>query len=626
MRNDRNLCYTLVVVGALALLNAIVNTLSRPANCRGHVISIHWINTIILLAGLAPFIFYQKTIKTYTAIVVTNLISFGISIACTISDVTNIYKVLLNNDAQSLIVDQSELDTRKHLFIYNCVDLVLCTLAACISHQLIKNRIAIAPILHLVDSRKMQGLGVSLIIVSVLGILVHLFQRLIAVHHNMGVVLDMYTIDEFSWLVISLTTGVCVFLSSQGNQLVQTCSFVLSGALIYPAFFYTWLDYRITISIHSEFLLKQSIFSICLNFAQIVVLCCTFLTFTTSIRDMPQVAIGRPHKLTLVGFAVFFLAVAIGLVDTALYSLFAGQFRQVFTTSDHKLPFFALFLSLFSGVSVYQKFNYITIPATLIIAILAVNSTYLHIFAYLYIRWNGFNLNKDILFVTKEEYEKRVNVSTSTVSQYIDNYLHVSSLIAAFGLAIFLMIVSRSHSPNDENDSALSSKEIHERRIRNYGVAMLIGAICVLIVGISTFFINDLEHPILTIYLEIYQIVVALGITTFALFQVLVSEKLSKFPIFTNALLMLSIIRCVDILTQIDYRDAGESPLGWLVHVIVEYLSIFAHFLTIGEILQIQGAGRELLEPADVPMSFENPIGNATDENGYILLRANETN
>lgn len=64
------------------------------------------------------------------------------------------------------------------------------------------------------------------------------------VNHRQAIFLDMHTIDEFSWLVINLATGILVFLSSRSNQIVQTTSFVLSGATIYPSFFYAWLDYR----------------------------------------------------------------------------------------------------------------------------------------------------------------------------------------------------------------------------------------------------------------------------------------------------------------------------------------------------------------------------------------------
>lgn len=144
--------------------------------------------------------------------------------------------------------------------MYNCLDLIICVLAACISHKLIANRIAASPNVHLVsclscssvcllssfqtDGRRFQGYGVALIMIAVSGIFNHMWQRLIMINHKQAIFLDMHTIDEFSWLVINLATGIFVFLSSRSNQIVQTTSFVLSGATIYPSFFYAWLDYR----------------------------------------------------------------------------------------------------------------------------------------------------------------------------------------------------------------------------------------------------------------------------------------------------------------------------------------------------------------------------------------------
>ncbi|UMM17817.1 hypothetical protein L5515_014178 [Caenorhabditis briggsae] len=634
MKNDRKYWYFLLALGTLALLNALVSTITKPMELMHHfsVINIHWINTIIFLAGLSPFIFPQKTLKSETAIVVVNVLSFCICVSCAFADLGNLaiktFGTPNNTGILSNFISDDEIDTRDHLFAYNCLDLAICVLAACMSHKLIVNRIEASPNVHLTDSRRFQGYGVALIIMTVTGLANHMWQRLIMVNHKQAIFLDMHTIDEFSWLVINLATGVFVFLSSRSNQIIQSTSFVLSGATIYPSFFYAWLDYRIMTSAHSKFLFRQAITSLMIAIPHMFVLLTIFLTFIMTRRDATRVQLTHLNKVIFMGFSVFFLTISLSLVNVNLYALFTKQFYKIFHSSEQKLPFLTAFLSLFTGLSVATKFNYITIAASLVIGILAINATYLHIFSYIYLQFNGYFIDgtsSEFLVLPADKYDN--GTETSSVHT-IETSLNVLSFIGSSVLVLFLAYLARTALPppdnTEESTEEILVKKKHEKSVLGLGVVMLFSAVFVLSLAFYVFFRTKSPHPLVTIYSQLFHVVLALSITSYALFQVLVAEHLSRFPILSCALIILSVIRALDILTQIDYKDIGNQPLTWTIHALVEYMAMFFHFATIAIVFRIEGAGRPLIEPAEIPMSFENPLGNATDENGYIMLRTAE--
>ncbi|CAL2032931.1 unnamed protein product [Caenorhabditis brenneri] len=626
----------------------------KPAELMHHfsVVNIHWINTIILLAGMSPFLFPQKTLKSETAIVVVNVISFCICCSCALADAGNLFIKIFGQPNSTGIfsnfIGDDEIETempqptkeisehlaklaqkfRDHLFVYNCIDLAICILAACISQKLIENRIKVSPNVHLTDSRRLQGYGAALIIMSSLGIANHLWQRLLMVNHKQAIFLDMHTIDEFSWLVINLATGVFVLVSAKANQMVQSTAFVLSGATIYPSFFYAWLDYRIMMSANSKFLLKQAVSSLMIAIPHIFVLLTIFLTFVMSRRDATRVQLTHLHKLIFVGFSVFFMIISASLINVNLYALFTKQFYKIFHSSEQKLPFLTAFLGIFTGLSVASKFNYITIAASLVIGILAINATYLHIFSYIYLQVNGYFIDgtsSEFLVLPADKYDN--GTETSSVHT-IETSLNIISLVGSSVLVVFLAYLSKTALPppdtSEDSTDELVTKKKYEKNVLGLGVVMLFSAVFVLSLAFYVFFRAHSPHPLVTIYSQLFHVVLALSITSYALFQVLVAEHLSRYPIFGCALTILSIIRGLDILTQIDYKDIGNQPLTWTIHSLVEYMAIFFHFLTIAVIFRIEGAGRPLIEPAEIPMSFENPLGNQTDENGYIMLRTAE--
>ncbi|EGT44938.1 hypothetical protein CAEBREN_14460 [Caenorhabditis brenneri] len=617
----------------------------KPAELMHHfsVVNIHWINTIILLAGMSPFLFPQKTLKSETAIVVVNVISFCICCSCALADAGNLFIKIFGQPNSTGIfsnfIGDDEIETempqptkeisehlaklaqkfRDHLFVYNCIDLAICILAACISQKLIENRIKVSPNVHLTDSRRLQGYGAALIIMSSLGIANHLWQRLLMVNHKQAIFLDMHTIDEFSWLVINLATGVFVLVSAKANQMVQSTAFVLSGATIYPSFFYAWLDYRIMMSANSKFLLKQALSSLMIAIPHIFVLLTIFLTFVMSRRDATRVQLTHLHKLIFVGFSVFFMIISASLINVNLYALFTKQFYKIFHSSEQKLPFLTAFLGIFTGLSVASKFNYITIAASLVIGILAINATYLHIFSYIYLQVNGYFIDG-----TSSEFLHQVCIQLRHLSTSFLLWDPVKKGVLVLQKTLTLRTALPPPDTSEDSTEELVTKKKYEKNVLGLGVVMLFSAVFVLSLAFYVFFRAHSPHPLVTIYSQLFHVVLALSITSYALFQVLVAEHLSRYPIFGCALTILSIIRGLDILTQIDYKDIGNQPLTWTIHSLVEYMAIFFHFLTIAVIFRIEGAGRPLIEPAEIPMSFENPLGNQTDENGYIMLRTAE--
>ncbi|ULU05874.1 hypothetical protein L3Y34_018059 [Caenorhabditis briggsae] len=358
------------------------------------------------------------------------------------------------------------------------------------------------------------------------------------------------------------------------------------------------------------------------------VLLTIFLTFIMTRRDATRVQLTHLNKVIFMGFSVFFLTISLSLVNVNLYALFTKQFYKIFHSSEQKLPFLTAFMSLFTGLSVATKFNYITIAASLVIGILAINATYLHIFSYIYLQFNGYFIDgtsSEFLVLPADKYDN--GTETSSVHT-IETSLNVLSFIGSSVLVLFLAYLARTALPppdnTEESTEEILVKKKHEKSVLGLGVVMLFSAVFVLSLAFYVFFRTKSPHPLVTIYSQLFHVVLALSITSYALFQVLVAEHLSRFPILSCALIILSVIRALDILTQIDYKDIGNQPLTWTIHALVEYMAMFFHFATIAIVFRIEGAGRPLIEPAEIPMSFENPLGNATDENGYIMLRTAE--
>lgn len=152
--------------------------------------------------------------------------------------------------------------------------------------------------------------------------------------------------------------------------------------------------------------------------------------------------------------------------------------------------------------------------------------------------------------------------------------------------------------PDTSEDSTeeIIAKKGYEKQVLSLGVVMLFSAVFVLSLAFYVFFRAFSPHPLVTIYSQLFHVVLALSITSYALFQVrksdpctiisctninfqvLVAEHLSRYPIFSCALVILSVIRALDILTQIDYKDIGNQPLTWTIHALVEYMAIFCKF------------------------------------------------
>ncbi|CAD6195524.1 unnamed protein product [Caenorhabditis auriculariae] len=648
LTEGRNLSLGLLAVGAVSTANALYATLTKPFSYFRHpeVINVHWISTIIIAAGLAPLLLRHKTIKSETVVVVVNVLSMCICVACFLADLLNIAIVNMRETVGAsfirIFIAEDETKTRERLAVYNTIDMILCAVGAVISFVIVRTRLTAFPTSHVNNGKRLMGFGLGLTILSSLRVANHVYERRMLVKMKQAVYIDMYTVDEFSWLVINLATAVIVILSSRGSRLINSCAYTLSGICIYPSFFYSWLNFRIMSASHTEFLTTKALISMALSFPHIACLLVVFLHFTSVMthRESAQLSLQGLSRKIVIGFALAFFFLAVFMADLDFLAVYKKQYYRVLQGSELKITFLLAFMALFTSLSTLPQYAYISIAASLVVGVLTSNTTYMQILSFFYLRWNlksakdsphlYYNLNKSATVgYAIDKYGLLETQKTDTICNLI-------ALLLTFCYCAFAMHIARKHRPQPEivserPETTLSMSESEKLqtngRIRNLGVVMLIGAFAVLFAAVVEFLSAESVHPIITLYVELYHVVLAIGIVSYALFQVLVSEHVSEHPLFSTSLLFLSAVVGLDIITQIDYRDTGEDlPFAWDIHVFVDFVSFYAHYLTIILLINLN-PGPATTTSAELPTSFDNPLAAPFDEGeGYIQLRTTDVN
>ncbi|KAK6041620.1 hypothetical protein COOONC_20875 [Cooperia oncophora] len=161
-----------------------------------------------------------------------------------------------------------------------------------------------------------------------------------------------------------------------------------------------------------------------------------------------------------------------------------------------------------------------------------------------------------------------------------------------------------------------------EPPIRWLGVLMALCGLTVLVQAILFFRTSTDLHPMVVVYMALYHMALAIGLIIFPLYQILCSEKLSTHPLSQTALLILSVVRFVEILTQLDYRGTGDDlSFAWKVHQTADFIALISHFAT--AMLVIRLMGNDIVEADELQLRFNNPL--TLEENGdYLQLRPQE--
>ncbi|VDK68959.1 unnamed protein product [Cylicostephanus goldi] len=194
--------------------------------------------------------------------------------------------------------------------------------------------------------------------------------------------------------------------------------------------------------------------------------------------------------------------------------------------------------------------------------------------------------------------------------------LILSSILCIVAMRISIMVKGSGNGVNRKLESP----------IRWLGVLMALCGLAVLEQAISFFRTSSEQdnpmHPMVVVYMALYHMALAIGLIVFPLYQVICSEKLAFHPMSQTTLLIMSVVRFVEILTQLDYRGTGEdlSP-AWKVHQIADFIAMGSHFAT--AVLTIRLMGNSIAEPDADELRFNNPL--TLEENGdYLQLRHQE--
>ncbi|VDM71394.1 unnamed protein product [Strongylus vulgaris] len=140
-----------------------------------------------------------------------------------------------------------------------------------------------------------------------------------------------------------------------------------------------------------------------------------------------------------------------------------------------------------------------------------------------------------------------------------------SSILCIVAMRISLMVKTPANSGNRRLESP----------IRWLGVLMALCGMAVLLQAIAFFRSSSELHPMVVVYMALYHMALAIGLIVFPLYQILCSEKLASHPFSQTTLLTMSVVRFVEILTQLDYRGTGDDlSLAWKVHQTADFIAL----------------------------------------------------
>ncbi|VDO93241.1 unnamed protein product [Heligmosomoides polygyrus] len=93
-------------------------------------------------------------------------------------------------------------------------------------------------------------------------------------------------------------------------------------------------------------------------------------------------------------------------------------------------------------------------------------------------------------------------------------------------------------------------------------------------------------------------------------------------PLSQTTLLILSVARFVEILTQLDYRGTGDDmTFAWKIHHTADFVALICYFCT--AMIVIRMMGNDSVEADELHLRFNNPL--TIEESGdYLQLRHQE--
>ncbi|VDK88422.1 unnamed protein product [Onchocerca ochengi] len=274
-----------------------------------------------------------------------------------------------------------------------------------------------------------------------------------------------------------------------------------------------------------------------------------------------------------------------------IVSIRLEAFYKIFHGNEQKTPFLTILCSAFLFFASTREVNFFVIPALLTTLLFCIQSTIFLLISYLYLSWNGYYAEEVCeLFYRGSAWCTNYLTISGTIFHFIETLLHFSVFIASSALAyIIWRVIQINPRRGAYNIDAKNMTAVKlEKLIEKIGLALVIAGIVVLIVTMHEFIWDSSRHPLITLLTSLYHVSLTITLLIFPIYQVVVSRDLYANLLHCTCLLMISAVRFVDILTQLDYRNTGEATTwSWRIHNTTEVFALGAHFATIVWCLRI---------------------------------------
>ncbi|KAK5967446.1 hypothetical protein GCK32_002660, partial [Trichostrongylus colubriformis] len=555
-----------LVTGFFGFLNAMVASLQN-AEKSSHLdlyINTHWITTIVVFAGAARLLMINSWPAEIFSLML-QFLCFCITVNAMVADFWNLR--LLSALNATLGPTPS---TISHLQIYNSMDALLCVIAVLLSSYIIYHHFYSNVNSYIqTPSVKLLGMGTALVVLGVIRFVCYFCEFFkLAGQDRIRALFANYTLDEPAWICTQLALGVLCVLSSRGSKLLRALTLALAASTLMPSVFYLWLDYRWWASSRLSFgLLSKS--SAYWQAAGVVISLCNVGVVTATLVQLLSMHSTTSHRVSfdvktkrfLVVVAAIFLVLSCSTITLDVYTIWKKMFYRLFHGSEQKTPFLTALTAIFAVAASTSRFAPIALPVCIILSLYSLNSTIFQLISYMYLSWNGYfgdqlcelffpGLGRCFLEVTKNE------AVIHFIQMMLDFFvLLLSSILCAFAIRIATMVKAET-----------TGNRRLESPIRWLGVLMALCGFAVLMQAIAFFRSSTDLHPMVVVYMALYHMALAIGLVVFPLYQIICSENLGTQPFNQTALLVMSVVRFVEILTQLDYRGTGDDlSMAWKV-------------------------------------------------------------
>uniref|UniRef100_A0A7I4Y7Y3 GPI ethanolamine phosphate transferase 2 n=1 Tax=Haemonchus contortus TaxID=6289 RepID=A0A7I4Y7Y3_HAECO len=610
-----------LVTGFFGFLNALVASLQN-AEKSSHLdlyINTHWITTIVVFAGASRLLMINSWPAEIFSLML-QLLCFCITVNAMVADFWNLR--LLSAINGTTIPTST---TISHLQLYSSVDAILCVTAVLLSSYIIyQHFFSSAHLYHQTPSVKLLGMGTALVMLGVVRFACYFCEFFkLAGQDRLRALFANYTLDEPAWICTQLALGVLCVISSRGSKLLRALTLALAASTLMPSVFYLWLDYRWWASSRLSFGLVSTSSAywqaagVAISLCNVGVVTATLIQLLSMHSASRRITLDEKTKRFLIIVAAIFLVLSCSTISLDVYTIWKKLFYRLFHGAEQKTPFLTALTAIFTLAASGSKFAPIALPACLILSLYSLNSTIFQLISYMYLSWNGYfgdqlcelffpGLGRCFLEVTKTE------AAIHFVQVLLDFFVLILSSILC-GCSIRITTMAKTEATGNRR---------LESPIRWLGVLMALCGLAVLVQAVAFFRTSTDLHPMVVVYMALYHMALAIGLIVFPLYQILCSEKLSINPLSQTSLLILSVVRFVEILSQLDYRGTGDDlSFAWKVHQIADFVSLTSHFVT--ALLVIRLMGNDTEEADELQLQFNNPL--TLESNGdYSQLRPQE--